>query len=165
MDTSELPIKAPTMGNIGKIRYTHQDMIDFLIANPAASQKELAGRYGYSQGWISNIMASDVWKAAFEARRKELIDPALSLTLEQQMEGLTRRSITVLMEKLEQPAVADTTVLKALELGAKASNLGGQNVPTGPSTADHLALLANRLIDLQSNVRKGQVYEGEATPV
>ena len=55
---------AKTMGNLDKIRYTHTDMIDHIIANPWVSQNDLAARYGYTPAWVSNIMASDAWQAA-----------------------------------------------------------------------------------------------------
>lgn len=155
---------APTMGALAKIRYTHADMMDYLLANPGASQKELASRYGYSQSWVCNIMASDAWQAAFAARREELIDPDLRLTVEQRMRAVTTRAAQRLMDKLDQPGVADNTVLKALELGSKSLNLGNQN-PLPPATADHLAKLANRLIDLQAGIRKGVTIDGEANEV
>jgi hypothetical protein len=71
------PTHAPTMGRLDKVRYTHQDMIDFIIQNPWVSQNELAMRYGYSPGWVSNIMASDAWQSALASRREEVIDPDL----------------------------------------------------------------------------------------
>ena len=58
------PGEAPTMGVVTKIGYSHQDMIDFIIANPGVTQNALAARYGYSVGWVSNVMASDAWQSA-----------------------------------------------------------------------------------------------------
>lgn len=149
-------------GVIEKVRYSHQDMIDFIIAHPGTSQNTLAARYGYSAGWICQVMASDAWKAAMAARREEMIDPILLATVKERFEGIAMLSLQRLQEKLEQPQVADNTVLKAVELGAKALGLGGNTpIPQAPAPADHLAQLANRLIDLQSQVR-GRVIEGEA---
>lgn len=160
---------APTMGRLSKIRYTHADMIDFIINNPGTSQGDLAARYGYSQGWVSNIMASDAWKSAFAKRHEELVDPTLKLSLEERFRGLAARSLERLMEKLDQPQVSDGTVLKAVELGARGVEVGGfgrpQAAPPQPVSPDHLAQLANRLIDLQANIRtklvEGATYENE----
>jgi len=69
------------------------------------------------------------------------------------------------MEKLDQPSVSDQTALKALELGARAVNVGGQRERDPATAADHLAQLANRLIDLQSERRKGIIYESQATVI
>lgn len=146
---------APTMGRLDKVRYTHTDMIDFLIANPRASQNELALRYGYTVGWISNVMASDAWKAAMAARRAELVDPVLLATITERFEGITRLSLDRLQQKLEAPQVSDQVVLKAVELGAKALGVGGNAPPPPPPATDHLAQLAQRLIALQASVRQG----------
>ena len=153
------PTHAPTMGNLAKLRYSHTDAIDFIIANPGVSQNELAARYGYSPGWFSNIMASDAWQSAMAARRAEIVDPALVATVEERFKGVTILSLQRLHEKLSAPQVSDQVVLRAVELGAKAMGVGG-NAAVAPPAADHLAQLANRLLDLQSRVRE-RVIDGE----
>lgn len=146
---------APTMGKLETIKYSHQDMIDYIIANPKVTQGELAARYGYTQGWVSNVMASDAWKSAMAARRAEMVDPVLTATITERFEGITRLSLQRLQQKLEAPQVSDQIVLKAVELGAKALGVGGNAPPPPPPAADHLAVLAQRLISLQSQVRQG----------
>lgn len=155
---------APTMGAVTKMNYSHTDMIDFIIAHPGVSQNALAARYGYTPAWISNVMASDAWKSAMAARREEFVDPILLATLKERFQALTEKSVERLMEKLSAPQVSDQVVLKAVELGAKAMGVGG-NAPTPApvSATDQLAKLANRLIDLQVGIRKGETYEGEKT--
>lgn len=148
-----VPVRAPTMGALDKVRYTHVDMIDFIIANPTVSQGALAARYGYTQSWVCNIMASDAWQSQMAARRDEIVDPALKLSIEERFKGLTVRSLERLMEKLDAPAVSDTTLLRAAELGAKALGVGGNAPPPPAANQDHLARLADRLIELQSRVR------------
>lgn len=144
-----------------KVRYSHQDMIDHILANPHTTQRALATRYGYTEGWVCNVMASDAWQSAFAARRAEVVDPVLLMSIEERMKGITIRSAERLMEKLDAPQVSDQTVLRALELGAKSLGIGG-NAPPKDSGTDHLARLADRLIDLQSNVRKGVTINAQA---
>ena len=88
----------------------------------------------------------------------------LVATVNERFKGLTLRSLDRLMEKLDAPQVSDNVVLKAVELGAKAMGVGGNAAPQPPA-ADHLAQLANRLIDLQANIRKGVTFDGQATVV
>jgi len=151
---------------IAKIRYTHADMIDFIISNPGVSQNALAARYGYSVGWVSQVMSSDAWQSAMAGRRGELVDPVLVATIDERFKALTNRSLDRLMEKLDAPQVSDQVVLRAVELGAKAIGVGGNAAPAAPQQ-DHLAALAQRLIALQSNVRlnQGVVINGEAVEV
>ena len=144
--------RAPTMGTVAKIRYSHKDMIDFIIANPGITQNDIAARYGYSVGWVSNVMASDAWQSAMAARRSEICDPVLVATVEERFKGITLLSLERLKQKLEAPQVSDNVVLRAVELGAKALAVGGNAAPQVPQ-GDHLAQLANRLIELQSRVR------------
>ena len=144
--------RAPTMGAVAKIRYSHTDMIDFIIANPGITQNDIAARYGYSVGWVSNVMASDAWQSAMAARRSEICDPVLVATVEERFKGITLLSLERLKQKLEAPQVSDNVVLRAVELGAKALAVGGNAAPQVPQ-GDHLAQLANRLIELQSRVR------------
>lgn len=140
--------RAPTMGVVQKMRYSHADMIDFIIANPGVSQNALASRYGYTPSWISNVMASDAWKAAMAARREELVDPVLLASIEEKFRAVAEKSLERLMEKLSAPVVSDNVVLKAAELGAKALNVGGHAAPQSPKESDHLIRLAARMLEL-----------------
>lgn len=144
------------MGRLEKIRYSHSDMIDFIIMNPAIAQKDLALRYGYTQAWISNIMASDAWKSMFAKRRGELVDPVITQTIEERMEAMAIRSHERVMEQLEKPDCTAGVALKALELGARSLGLG-QLPPAAPPVVD-LNKLAERLLELNP---KGQVYESQ----
>ena len=95
---------------VAKLRYSHTDMIDFIISNPGISQVALAARYGYTQSWICNVMASDAWQSAMAARREEIVDPQLKLTVDERFRGVTIRSLERLMEKLDAPVVSDQVV-------------------------------------------------------
>lgn len=150
---------APTMGNLAKTTYTHDAMIDLLIVNPHMSQGQLAIHFGYSQGWISNIMASDAWQAKYASRVKEIVDPALILSLEEKLRGMTHQAIDRIQEKLANSNVADSTVLKAIELGAKSLGLGNEHRPPEMPSEQRLEALAHRLIDLQASVKRGVTYD------
>lgn len=156
---------APTMGRLQRVSYTHEDMINFILANPWALQKEIAARYGYTEGWISNILASDAFQAAMAARREEIIDPALKATIEERFRALVIQSLKVLQDKLNQPAVEASVAIRAAELGAKALGVGGHAAPKPADTsADRLERLAARLVVLQPNP-KGVTYDGEVSRV
>lgn len=163
------PEASPPVGAIRptKLRYTHEAMIDMIIAEPGISQGKLAAIFGYTQGWLSTVMGSDAFKAKLEERRAELIDPVLRLSLDERFRGMVEKSLEVLQEKLSQPAlqVPDQLALRAMELGAKALGMGGnQATVIVPVPQDHLEGLAGRLLALQSRVSQGlgteRVVEG-----
>lgn len=152
---------------VPRVRYSHTDMIDFIIANPGISQGALAARYGYSQSWVSTVMSSDAWQSAMAARREELVDPALLATIEERFKALTHRSLDRLMQKLDAPQVSDQVVLQSVALGAKAMGLGGNAPPVQQGLpVDHLDRLAQRLLALQASVQaQHQRLADEATVV
>ena len=109
------------MPEIQTVRYTHDALIDMIVARPDISQGALADMFGYTQSWVSTIMASDAFKERLAARREELIDPILLTTAKDRLEALTIRSLEVLQEKLAAPValVSDDLALRAAALGAK----------------------------------------------
>lgn len=158
------------MAAIQTVRYTHDGMIDMMLAEPELSQRALAARFGYTESWISTIINSDAFQARLAARRAEIVDPTLQLTLEDKWRGLTARSVEVLMKKLDRPvdAIPDNLVLKAAELGAKVlpPGKGGNQLDDG---VGGLTALAANLIKLRGDVYTPQqpitIIEGESHEV
>ena len=151
-----------------KIRYSHDGMIDMIVAEPWISQNELAARFGYTPSWVSTIMTSDAFKAKLELRKDEIVDPAIRLSLDERFRAVTQKSLEVLMEKLNQPAsfVPDNLALRAAELGAKSLGLGANQPPPVAPPSDHLEKLADRLVALQRGLhgvtlRQPDIIDGE----
>lgn len=114
---------------IQKVRYSHAAMIDMIVANPWISQGELAANFGYTEGWVSQVIASDAFQAALAKRKDELVDPTLRATIEERFKGLVARSLDILMKKLEKPVegISDELALKAMEIASKALGYGQKN--------------------------------------
>lgn len=165
-----VPVHAPTMGNLQRVRYTHDAMIDLIIANPWFTQGQLAAHFGYTPAWISNVLAADAFQAKLAARREQIVDPAIKASLEENFRAMTLQSIDVLRKKLSQPEVSDNVAIRAAELGAKALGIGGHAAPPPPPAGpDRLERLAARLLDLRSTtperIVNGTVLEVTETPV
>lgn len=145
------PLARSGTPRLGKIRYTHEDCIDRILADPTISQNALAELYGYSAGWMSIMVNSDAFQARLAERRAELVDPILQVTLNERFRAVTIRSLEVLQEKLAKPvdAISDKLALEAAALGARSLGLGQPTNPAPANGADHLASLAHRLLDLQ----------------
>lgn len=155
-----------------KLRYSHQAMVDAIVANPAIQQNELAVIFGRTPGWISTIVTSDAFQCMLAARKAELIDPELVLSHRERFNALTTRSLQVLQEKLSGPAasIPDNLVLRAVELGAKSLGIGGHApAPAAPNPAEYLPAVAERLMRLQGRapvqaVSDATVIEASAEP-
>lgn len=111
---------------IEKVSYTHDAMIDLIIANPAISQAKLAAHFSYTQGWVSQIMSSDAFKVRLAARKGDLVDPTVVATVQERLEGLARQSLQVLQANLDASPKADVA-LKALEISTRALGYGARD--------------------------------------
>ena len=152
-----LPLVPVRQDVIRKLSYTHDALIDMILAHPEFSQGQLAGIFGYTQSWLSQVMASDAFKAKLAERKDALVDPVLRLQIEERFKGLVERSFQVLMEKLSKPSaeIPDQLALRAFEVSSRAAGFGAKAVPAGGdvNVDVHLNLLGDRLTGLLSRKR------------
>ena len=100
---------------------------------------------------MSACIASQAFQDALEPRRAEVLDPAISATMEERFRALSIRALTVLNEKLDAgKALPDATILKAVEIGVKALGMG-QKAPEAPPPVEaelnSSERVANRILD------------------
>lgn len=113
-------------GRLKRIHYTHDALIDLIIAEPTLKQGDLALKFGYSEVWISRIMGSDAFQARLAQRRDEIIDPFLIASTEERLKGLVHQSLDVLADKLQATKNPDLA-LKSLDIGVKALGFGARD--------------------------------------
>ena len=109
-----------------RTHYSHEAMIDEIIANPNIRQNELAKKFEKSVPWVSRIIGSDAFQAALAKRREELTDPFLVATIEERFNGLAMQSLDILADKLETTKSTDLA-LKALDVSVKALGFGARS--------------------------------------
>jgi hypothetical protein len=120
-------------GALVRLRFSHDAMVDFIIANPAASNRIIATAFGFTEGWISRVICSDAFQARLAQRKDELVDPVITANIEERLQGLAVLSATVLEEKLEasrNPELAAKVLgmtVNALGYGARRDNIAQQN--------------------------------------
>lgn len=151
---------------IQKVGYTHDKLIDLIIANPRVKQGDLAAKFGYTEGWLSRVLSSDAFRVKLALRRQELIDPIISATLEERFKHLAIRGTEILQEKLDQPAalVSFGDAAKAVELGARGLAVGGFGAQTKVDIHNNvnLATIVQEAHERRKSMR--QVYEAPPTP-
>lgn len=136
-----------------KIRYSHDALVDLIIAHPEATQNWLADQFGYTPAWVSTIITSDAFQSRLSERRKEIIDPSLIASVEHKFKAMCERSATVIMEKLNRKAeeIPDQLALQALQIASKAAGFGARDTvpPVSPVAVHvHLEGLAGNLTRL-----------------
>lgn len=164
-DAADKPSVPVVVTPSGRFIYSHKDIIDFILLNPAATREQIGARYGHSASWVSMVTASDAWRAAFAARRAEFIDPALGASLDEKYTAVASLSAERVLERLADKIkpMSDAMLMRAAEFGAKAVGAGG-NAPAAPPTV-HLEVLAERLKSfLPENHPQGIIYENEISP-
>lgn len=115
-----------TSNAIVKVSYTHDAMIDLIIANPAIKQGQIATYFGYTQAWVSRVMSSDAFKARLQERKAEIVDPVLTMSLEEKFDAIIHQSMDVIAKSLENQADPDVA-LKAMDIAAKARGFGARD--------------------------------------
>jgi len=110
---------------ITRVKYTHDAMIDLIIADPAISQGDIARNFGYSQAWVSRIFNSDAFQARLALRKEELVDPTILASIEEKFKTLASKSLDVVIERLHMAPTTDLA-LKGLEVAAKALGYGAR---------------------------------------
>jgi hypothetical protein len=108
---------------IAHVSYTHDALIDMIMAEPERSQRSLAAEFGYTEGWISRIIASDVFQVRLAERKAQLVDPEIARTMNERLEAMAQQSLEIVERKLEQtknPLYA----LQALGLASRALGYG-----------------------------------------
>lgn len=155
---------SPPKPTIKKISYTHDAMIDLMIARPMISGNELAAIFGYTAAWISTVRCSDSFKARYAQRRAEIVGPELVQSVEAHFHGVLHRSMEVLAEKLSKSPdeVSDSTCLRAVELSSRALGYGASQPPqvnVQVNVDQHLEKMGDNLTKLLQR-RKEQAAGG-----
>lgn len=114
---------------VARLSYTHDAMCDLIIANPSISKTALAACFGYTPTWVGRVLNSDAFQMRLAARKADIVDPSLVLSIEEKMRVLISESLDVLIDKLATTKSTEVA-LKALDIGAKAAGYGArqQNV-------------------------------------
>lgn len=110
---------------IARVKWDHDAIIDFMLANPALTQNQLAKHFGYTAAWLSRIVNSDAFNARLAARRTEVIDQGLLMSMDEKLKGLASQSLEIIAQKLEQTGSPELA-FKSLELTTKALGYGAR---------------------------------------
>lgn len=150
---------------IQKLKYTHEAMIDILIAQPWIKQDELAAHFGMSPSWISTVICSDIFQSKLAERRDKLVDPEIRSSLKTQFAGLLARSMEILRHKLDQTPdrVPDQLAVQVAKMAGQSLGYGaveGARISVH-ETHVHLEELGNNLVGLLRR-RKAEVIDGQA---
>lgn len=137
------------MPEIATVRYTHEAIAEWLVANPMGSQGECAKFFGYSESWLSQVIHSD----AFQAYYRKLADERGAIAthgIGEKINALAAVALDKAMERLvtapSDQHVLDTTELALKALGYLGSN-GSASVRAEPAQHMHVHVDAEMLME------------------
>ena len=134
---------------IAKTAYSHEAMIDVIVAEPRISQDQLAVKFGYSVPWVSRVIGSDAFQGALAKRREEITDPFLIATVEERLRGLATQALDVIATKMASTQNADIA-LKALDISVKALGFGARERNSGPTQNNFIVQMPGKAISAES---------------
>lgn len=144
------------MGELARISHTHDQIIDWMLANPNQPQSLCAATFGYTQSWLSTLIHSDLFQAKLQ-ERQETIFGEVALSVKDRITSLAHDSLAKLQEKIysmdnpEHLIATSELALKALGFvgtsgaGRPPIQVNNFNGPTQMVTKDVLAEARARL--------------------
>lgn len=113
---------------IKSVRAWHEELIDFMLAQPRAGLKETSDYFGVSMSWVSIVKNSDAFKNEWEKRRA-LHSSAVSVSIVERVEALAEVCLETMTEKLEREgaSVGLTTLREISETALKSLGFGQRN--------------------------------------
>lgn len=153
--TAPLASTASAANAITRVKFTHDAMIDYIIANPEVKQGHIAKVFGFTEAWISRIFCSDAFQARLAARKDELVNPVLVQGLEDRFKGLAMQSMEILEAKLEATKSPDLAI-KALELSTKALGYGARK--------ENVAVQNNFVVHVPNKIEDAQQWASAHRP-
>lgn len=121
--------------------YTHEAVIDWILAEPGVTQREIAAEFGYTEAWMSIIIGSDAFKEKLAERKAQLTDPRIIASINERLDAVAKRSLDRIMDRLDSPVhgsikTADLVSIARLGVGDKNTR------PAGPTIQTNLYVVA-----------------------
>lgn len=139
-----------------KMRWWYEALADFMMANPAAKQNDIAAFFKKSPATISTIINSDAFQAYLAKRRGQYVQ-TLEGQVQEKMLNVASKGFDLILQRFEQKQtnIPLETLTKTLELATRASvrtsqPSGGNTVVVNPPGQTTLIPVAVGLEDLQA---------------
>lgn len=130
------------MGKVQVLRlsHKHQEILHYMIANPAEKLGDVALRYGVTPAWLSTLVHSDAFQEELRKKQDEVFHPAM-VGVHDRLTGVAHLLIDKMEEMVEnnkftpgQVLEASDSVLDRLGYGTK-----GAGAPAGGVTINNYA--------------------------
>ena len=97
------------MHQLKEMRPTHDGILDIILLNPQIKLRELAAATGYSVSWLSQMTRSDLFRAAYDARRGD-IECEVMMGVGERLNALSHLAIDKMEKRLKETEDADFVI-------------------------------------------------------
>lgn len=150
-----------TNQSIKWLNSVHEFMALWLIANPHRHQSELAQEIGYTESWVSTVIHSDMFQAAY----RELCGTYHEVAVEgigEKVNAAAMEALAAMREKIRNRACSEQFLLGATKTLLSSIGYGAPKVPESHSTHQHMHLHVSREDILESRARMEARYSSRA---
>ena len=116
---------------IVKMNHTHDFMIDWMIQNPGMPLRALAEALAINQSWVSRVVHSDMFQAAYQARMKELRGDYFDM----RQAAITAGAIET-VEAIREKVAANPTERFLIDAAKTLLPAAGYSAPAVPKNAE-----------------------------
>lgn len=117
---------------IKKVRPWHEELMDFMLAQPRAGLKEASDYFGVSMAWLSTVKNSDAFQVEWAKKRKEH-SSAVSQTIVERVEALAEVCLETMTTRLEREgqSIGLTTLREVSETALRSLGFGQNSRASG----------------------------------
>ncbi len=134
----------PRTGNqtryqIDRLNHRHEQIINWLIANPDKKLGECAAFFKYTPAWVSQVVHSDVFQARYQQRCEE-VGMVATHTLGAKMNNLAAVTIDKITERITSGVASERLMCDTLNSTLKSLGYGAEPPAADPTKHEHVHL-------------------------
>jgi hypothetical protein len=156
------------MPQIDKLKVKHEALMDYMLANPTCTYRDVSAAFGVTIPWISCIVNSDVFREKLREKQGDLFEAGVLAPLENKMAAVVDLTLERLAEKVQHseslPELTNTAdkLLGRLGYGTKNGNGEGTSFTFNATLIERAQVLMG---GKQANGSDSQQHiEGRAYP-
>lgn len=156
--------------SIKRVSAWHEELMDFMLAQPRAGLREAADYFGISQSWLSTVKNSDAFQERW-AERRGLHSSAIDQGIRQRVEGLAEVTIETMTRKIEKEGESmglstlrevSETALKSLGFGNKNANVNAPLQGQGNTTIHGNVVMIDRNVLAEARATREKLQRQNA---
>lgn len=149
---------------ISEMRAPHDAVLDHLLAHPFWTLKQLAAATGYSVSWLSQMIRSDCFQQAYQARRGD-IESGIMAGIGERLNALAHLAIDN-MEEVLTSAVDAETKIDAFDKVLHRTGYAPNSAKSREGASDGNTFVQNNFYMDRKELEElqGRILEGSASP-